>query len=414
MKKSKILLILGLLVGFSLSSTCFASENDKINSNNNKINELKEEKKELEEQKDSINAEILELIKEMESKQGEIDTIQEKIDSLQNEIDELQKTIDKTIDEISKVEDKIKETTDIYLEKEKEQKIQEEALSNRVKRNYINDTYNEFLAVILDSDSLSEILFKVKYINDIMNNDKKIISELKETKVLLAQTKESLDKDKEALSNHKLSLEYQQESIKEKQNKVVEEKKVLDEEMDKLNNLEEEKQSKISKIIASQESIDNQIQDLTTENANLTAILQQASSSSGVSHGTGNFINPTTGTYTSDYGWRIHPITEKESFHSGQDIANSYGTPIVAADGGKVIKASYYGAYGNTVIVDHGNNYSTMYAHLQSFNVSVGDTVTQGQKLGEMGSTGWSTGPHLHYEVWYNGQHVNPRQFLSL
>lgn len=414
MKKTKIILMLGLLTSFSLTTVCFASESSKINSNNNKIDKLKEEKEQLENEKDSINAEILELVKKMKSKQEEIDVVQEKIDLLQKEIDELQESINKTIDEIATTENKISETEKIYKEKEKEQEYQEEVLSNRVKRNYMNNTYNEFLGIILDSESLSEILFKVKYVNDIMNNDKKVISELKETKVLLAQTKESLDKDKEKLSNHKLSLEYKQETIKEKQDIVVKEREVLDSEMSELNNLEIEKQAKISKIIASQKNIDSQIQDLTVENANLTAILQQtSSSSSGVSYGSGKFINPTTGRYTSNYGWRTHPITGKRSFHTGQDIANSYGTPIVAADGGKVIKASYNGAYGNTVIVDHGNNYSTMYAHLQSFNVSVGDTVTQGQKLGEMGSTGWSTGPHLHYEVWYKGEHMNPRQFLN-
>lgn len=414
MKKTKVILILGLLMSVSLSSICFATESSKITSNNNKIDDLKEEKEQLEDEKDAINSEILELIEKMGFKQEEIDSVQKKIDLLQKEIDELQNSINETVNEIKTIENKISENEKIYKEKEKEQEYQEEVLSNRVKRNYMNDTYNEFLGIILDSESLSEILFKVKYVNDIMNNDKKVISELKETKLMLAQTKESLDKDKEDLSNHKLSLEYQQEVIKEKQENVVEERKVLDAEMAELNNLEIEKQAKINKIISTQKNIDSQIQDLTVENANLTAILQEtSSSSSGVSYGSGTFINPTSGRYTSDYGWRTHPITGKRSFHSGQDIANSYGTPIVAADGGKVVKASYYGAYGNTVIVDHGNNYSTMYAHLQSFKVSVGDTVSQGQQLGEMGSTGWSTGPHLHYEVWYNGEHMNPRQFLK-
>ena len=291
---------------------------------------------------------------------------------------------------------------------------QKEVLSNRVKRSYINNTYNNFLGIILDSSSLSEVLFKAKYVSDIMDNDKQIIDNLNETKVELAKTKEKLDKEKESLANSKSSLEYQQQIIKEKQSIILSEKEVLDKEMSELNKLEEEKQSKIESIIKSQNYIESQIEDLTIENKTLTNILQQTSSSTGgVSYGSGTFINPTTGTYTSNYGYRIHPITGKRSFHTGQDIANSYGTKIVAADGGKVVKASYNGAYGNAIVIEHGNGYSTMYAHLQSFSVSVGDVVTQGQKIGEMGSTGWSTGPHLHYEVWYNGNHINPRQFLS-
>ena len=414
MNKRKIILYLSLVAILSSNVVSFATTSDQIESNNNKISELKEEKESLEQEKKSINNEILEVISKMEAKQEEIDAVQEKIDELQKEIDELQDSIDKTTEEISATEDKIKETEDVYTQKEAELSYQKEVLSNWVKRSYINNTYNNFLGIILDSSSLSEVLFKAKYVSDIMDNDKQIIDNLNETKVELAKTKEKLDKEKESLANSKSSLEYQQQIIKEKQSIILSEKEVLDKEMSELNKLEEEKQSKIESIIKSQNYIESQIEDLTIENKTLTNILQQTSSSTGgVSYGSGTFINPTTGTYTSNYGYRIHPITGKRSFHTGQDIANSYGTKIVAADGGKVVKASYNGAYGNAIVIEHGNGYSTMYAHLQSFSVSVGDVVTQGQKIGEMGSTGWSTGPHLHYEVWYNGNHINPRQFLS-
>lgn len=414
MNKRKIIIYLSLITILSSNVVSFATTSDQIESNNNKISELKKEKESLEQEKKSINNEILEVISKMEAKQEEIDVVQEKIDELQKEIDELQDSIDKTSKEISLTEDKIKENEDIYAQKELELSYQKEVLSNRLKRNYINNTYNNFLGIILDSSSMSEVLFKAKYISDIMDNDKKIIDDLNETKVELAKTKEKLDKEKESLANSKSSLEYQQQVIKEKQSIILSEKEVLDKEMSELNKLEEEKQSKIESIIKSQNYIESQIEDLTIENKTLTNILQQTSSSTGgVSYGSGTFINPTTGTYTSNYGYRIHPITGKRSFHTGQDIANSYGTKIVAADGGKVVKASYNGAYGNAIVIEHGNGYSTMYAHLQSFSVSVGDVVTQGQKIGEMGSTGWSTGPHLHYEVWYNGNHINPRQFLS-
>lgn len=414
MNKRKVLIYLSLMTVLSSNVVSFADTSNKIESNNNKISELKEKKQDLESEKKSINSEILELVSKMEEKQSEIDTVQNKVDALQKEIDELQLSINETTEKISLTEKKIKDTEAIYQQKEKELDYQKEILSNRVKRSYMNDTYNEFLGLLLDSDSLSEILFKAKYIRDIMDNDKKIIDDLKETKIELAKTKDKLDSEKESLATSKASLEYQQETFKEKQEVVLEEKAILDEEMSNLNKLEEEKQSKIASIIKSQNYIESQIQDLTTENANLTNALQQSSSSTGgVNYGNGTFINPTTGTYTSNYGYRIHPITGQRSFHTGQDIANSYGTKIVAADGGKVIKASYNGAYGNAIVIEHGNGYSTMYAHLQSFNVSVGDVVSQGQKIGEMGSTGWSTGPHLHYEVWYKGNHVNPRQFLS-
>ena len=414
MKRYKLAIYTGLITIMSTNLVAFATTNDTIKSNNQKIESLRNEKNQLENEKNSVNAEVVELIKKMELKQGEIDVVQEKIDALQDEINNLQDSINKTTEEIDLTESKIKETEDIYIQKEKEQEYQEEVLSNRLKRNYMNNTYNEFLGIILDSDSLSEILFKVKYVNDIMNNDKEIISKLKETKIELAKVKMDLDSEKESLNTHKASLEYQKQLIKEKQDVVLEEKAILDNEMAELDKLESEKQAKIAKIIKSQNYLQSQIEDLTSENKTLSSILQETSSSiSGSTNAKGSFINPTTGTYTSKYGTRIHPITKKESFHTGQDIANSYGTKIVAADGGKVVKANYNGAYGNAIVIDHGNGYSTMYAHLQSFNVSVGDTVSQGQKIGEMGSTGWSTGPHLHYEVWYQGKHTNPMNYLK-
>lgn len=414
MNKNK-LIVYGVLASMTLSTLPVqADTEDTITSNNNKIDSLKKEKESLEEQKNEINNELLSIIKDMELKQSEIDTVQEKIDTLQAEIDELQESINETSKEIEHIENRIVEVTQLYKDKEEEQMYQEEVLSNRLKRNYMNNTYSELLGVILNSDSLSEILFKAKYIRDIINNDKDTIDNLKDLKIQLASFKEELDKEKENLDEKKSSLEYQKDSIKEKQDLILDEKAILDSEMELLNNLESEKQSRIQNIINSQNYIENQIQDLTVENKTLTALLQQTSSIvSGVPNATNSFINPTTGTYTSNYGMRIHPITKKQSFHTGQDIANSYGTKIVAADGGKVVRASYNGAYGNSIVIDHGNGYSTMYAHLQAYSVGAGDIVVQGQKIGEMGSTGWSTGPHLHYEVWYQGNHLNPRNFLK-
>lgn len=412
MKNIRKFIYTALIFIFSTNTIAFASNSDKIDSNNKKIDSLNDEKQVLENEKSSVDSEVVELIKKMEIKQNEIDTVQSKIDALQEEINKLQNSINETTQEIEKTEKKINETEATYNQKEEEQKYQEEVLSDRLKRNYMNNTYNEFLGIVLDSSSVSEILFKVKYVSDIMNNDKDVISSLKEAKVQLAKIKSDLDSDKETLSSHKSSLEYQKESIKEKQDIIVSEKSALDTEMTELNELESEKQSKINSIIKSQNYIQSQIEDLTVENKALTSILQQTSSS-GTPNGTSSFINPTSGTYTSKYGPRIHPITKKQSFHTGQDIANSYGTTIVAADSGTVVRASYNGAYGNAIVVDHGNGYSTMYAHLQAFSVSTGDTVSQGQKIGEMGSTGWSTGPHLHYEVWYQGQHTDPMKYLK-
>lgn len=123
---------------------------------------------------------------------------------------------------------------------------------------------------------------------------------------------------------------------------------------------------------------------------------------------TGNFIKPTVGRLSSPFGPRWG------RFHYGIDLANRTGTDVIAADGGVVTRASMAGSYGNLIIIDHQNGTSTRYAHLSAFNVKVGDVVAQGQSIGKIGSTGRSTGPHLHFEVRVGGVAKNPLNYIKL
>ena len=125
---------------------------------------------------------------------------------------------------------------------------------------------------------------------------------------------------------------------------------------------------------------------------------------------TGSFRWPTSGNITSKYGYRS--IFGGRSFHGGIDIANSYGTDIVAADGGEVIYAGWMSGYGYLVQIDHQNGYVTYYGHNSSLEVGVGDKVYKGQHIAEMGSTGRSTGNHCHFEVRLNGERQNPMNYL--
>jgi murein DD-endopeptidase MepM/ murein hydrolase activator NlpD len=122
----------------------------------------------------------------------------------------------------------------------------------------------------------------------------------------------------------------------------------------------------------------------------------------------GGFIRPVSGRITSGFGMRYHPILRKTKLHTGVDIAAPAGTPILAAAAGTVIIAEWMDAYGYTVVIDHGGGVSTLYGHCSAISVRVGQEVSQGQVVGRVGSTGWSTGPHLHWEVRRNGQPVNP------
>ncbi len=128
--------------------------------------------------------------------------------------------------------------------------------------------------------------------------------------------------------------------------------------------------------------------------------------------GSGVFSYPIRGRLTSPFGYRRHPMFKVVSFHSGVDLAAPNGTPIMASDSGRVIFNGWYGGYGKVVIVDHGMDYSTLYAHLSRINASRGQTVLKGQVVGYEGQTGYSTGPHLHFEVRKSGRPQNPLNYL--
>ncbi len=132
----------------------------------------------------------------------------------------------------------------------------------------------------------------------------------------------------------------------------------------------------------------------------------------GVRGSTGRFSWPLLGRITSAFGFRIHPIHRKRLNHTGLDISRPSGTPIKASDGGRVVMAGWYGGYGKCIIINHGKGHATLYGHLSRIGVSRGSNVGKGQTIGAVGSTGYSTGAHLHFEVRINGRPVNPQRYL--
>ena len=156
-----------------------------------------------------------------------------------------------------------------------------------------------------------------------------------------------------------------------------------------------------------------QIQELQRENNLLSAIIRGAQRGQRVIQGVGGYLKwPVSGPITSPFGWRIHPIYHYRSFHTGIDIGVPMGTIVKAARYGKVIYTGYNGAFGLVVIIDHGNSLATMYAHLSRVFVSVGQRVRTLQAVAASGNTGWSTGPHLHFQVDLQGTPVNPLSWL--
>src|SRR5437763_543164 len=191
----------------------------------------------------------------------------------------------------------------------------------------------------------------------------------------------------------------------------------IDAEMNVVSAALQQKSTQLTTLIgvldAQQAAVNKRIKDLQRLNALLSAIVRGAQRGQRVIQGVGGYLKwPVSGPITSPFGWRTHPVYGYRSFHTGIDIGVPMGTTVKAARYGKVIYTGWNGAFGLVVIIDHGNSLATMYAHLSRVFVSSGQAVRTLQSIAASGSTGWSTGPHLHFQVDLQGQPVNPMSWL--
>ncbi len=152
---------------------------------------------------------------------------------------------------------------------------------------------------------------------------------------------------------------------------------------------------------------------LSQDSAQLEALIQQWNApANNPNSGTGTYILPHNGEISDTYGWRKHPVLGRQRLHAGIDFKGPYGSPIQAADAGVVAFAGWYGGYGRTVVIEHGDGFATLYGHTNKMFVTVGQPVEQGEAIAEIGSTGISTGPHLHFELRQNGKPIDPAPYL--
>lgn len=186
--------------------------------------------------------------------------------------------------------------------------------------------------------------------------------------------------------------------------------------------MQREKQDSIIALENDSEKISSEIAHLESHNEELEAeldrIINNVSGSNG-SNGVDNnlqtdsgFLRPVPGRITSNYGYRVNPVTGEYKLHKGIDYAGNYGDPIKASKSGVVEYSGWITGYGNTIILGHGNGVQTLYPHAQTLDVDYGDTVKQGDVIATVGSTGNSTGPHLHFEIRINGQAVDPLNYI--
>lgn len=276
-------------------------------------------------------------------------------------------------------------------------KATQAALEQRLREIYMEGDVG-YLVVLLGSDSFTDFLDHAKYLSIVVEHDRKLL---------------------DGVRRQKAELESQEEAARSTVAEIRRLKATQEERVARLAQLEERRSQLLANVKEQRRSIAayvTELEDLTREQEErLQAMMRShhAATPSGPRvRGTGRYIYPADGPLTSPFGYRVHPISGTLRMHTGLDIAAYGGAPIRAADTGTVIHSGWYGGYGNCVIIDHGGGYSTLYAHCSALYVGYGQSVKQGATIAAVGSTGNSTGPHLHFEVRINGNPVDPRGFL--
>lgn len=354
-----------------------------------------------------------ELKKEVEQAKQNKNSAKSQLDSVKKQTASVADEVLSIDSEINRVENEI-ETTTIAIEeskvnlalKEQELAIAEEncleydeEFKTRARIMYESGT-SSYLEVLLGASSFGDFLSRIEMVREIVEYDKKILGEMKASRDAIKAAKEALEIERanlEAkeveLANMKIELGYRLEA-----------KQAL---LDQLHADVEEYAKAYEKAEADEKKIQAELQAQAAKEAKNGTQTKYT--------GTGKFLWPLPASHriTSPYGYRIHPVYKTKKFHAGIDVGAGYGSAIVAAESGTVTTATYGSGYGKYVVISHGSGLTTLYAHCSSLLVKVGDKVTRGQTIAKVGSTGVSTGNHLHFEVRINGSTTDPLTYVN-
>ncbi len=346
-----------------------------------------------------------ELQKKKEAAQAEKNSLAAKLEKIVDDMD-------KTKSDIEKKQEEIAEKTDELIAAQIDENNQYNSMKLRIQYMYENGN-SQFLETLLESKSIAEFLSNAEYIAQISEYDRNMLVEFQEIVTSVEEQKKDLEEENKELEEMQTSLQEQQTEMESLIESKSEEISNLSDELgevnDKIASLKEEAERQARMQQEAQQAASNNSGNTNTGGGGDTNVTPTPPYNGG---GSGRLQNPCPAAYiSSEFGGRTSPGGIGSTNHKGRDYAASTGTPIYAAASGTVIEVGYNGARGNYVIINHGD-LATLYQHCSRILVSTGQSVSTGQNIALVGSTGASTGPHLHFEVWVNGTPVDPRLYL--
>lgn len=401
--KKALCLLLGmffiLAAGVKYQNIAYASEltNDSIKQKEEEIQKAKEEKKSLQ----SGLTNVKELKKQLEASKTNLANYIEELDA---NLADIQAKIDELKTMISQKEEEIEQKTYELEEAVAVQEAQYEAMKARIKFMYEKGDVL-YLELVFRSESFGEMLNKAEYIEMLSAYDRKMLDEYVKQAEYVALCKEELEEEKSILEEAKKSVEAEEASL----NELIAAK---EQEITAVSSDIKNKESAIAEYeaeIASQNETIAALEKAVAEEKARLAEEQSRRYDGGIF----TWPAPSYTRISDDYGNRIHPILGVQQFHNGVDMAAPGGSAILAAYDGKVVAAAYSNSMGNYIMIDHGDSLYTIYMHASALYVSKGTEVHKGDKIAAVGSTGRSTGNHLHFSVRVNGNYVSPWNYLK-
>lgn len=349
---------------------------------------IEEKKAEL----DAANARVQQADADRQQARAEADKARNHMEEIVAQLGKLQKEINTLTASADKLQKDIDENSAVLAEKKIKMEGRMKIYRKRLRDIYENGQIN-YLDVLLGAKDFNDFSSRMFLLQKIISGDLELVETVRREADEIQKRQDLLDKQMAEIKKDRASLEEKKGSAE----KIKEERAQL------LYKAEEEKRAK-----------DADYDRLNAISENIRSFLQSMESAANMPSGggTGKFVWPCTGPITSYAGWRVHPVFGTTRYHSGMDIAVDTGTPIVAADNGVVALSGWVGGYGYAVFINHGNGVVTIYGHNSRLLVSEGEAVKQGQQIAEAGSTGYSTGPHCHFECRVNGEVVDPLNYL--
>lgn len=404
MKNIFILTIVVLMTGATAALGSHSAS--QINQQKQKLNSINSQKHDAQRKIDEAKRKQAAITDQIEDSDKKLSQIQSQIETIRSELQAVSSKRMQTEKELDIVQAELEDTVLELNKAVKRVKFNKKVLNNRIANTYKNGKVS-YIEVLLNARSFTDLVNRASFLQFIIEQDNQLLKRMKRAKQAVEEQKKQIELKKQKVQNIKVDLVAQEQRVAAV--KKAQEDKKREEFSEKLykQKLFDDAEKDKQKYIQLEEKLQQESQDIES----MLKRMQGSSSSSPVM-GTGKFIQPASGRLSSNFGYRIHPVYKYRKFHSGVDIAAPGGTPIYAADNGRVIFSGRKGGYGNTVIVDHGGGLTTLYAHCSALYASVGKKVSKGTHIAAVGSTGLSTGNHLHFEVRVNGSPVNPLNYL--